>query len=238
MVQALPAAAGDTSGSAVSAGTAGDRGGRWGPAIAENARGRERTARRERAPRAPPPARGSRARHADAWELSRPRPRGGRRHRGWAAAQGRSGCCHRGASSPRAGGGGGYGPRPQQESSLAVRRHFRQLRAPTLLTVVCAVSQPRSAAARAGPGRGNPPPPRTQAQRARRSGPGSETLLQPPRSHPAPPRATPPLLPSTLLPPPAVSCTSLPGSAPPRPGCAHAFSRGVNPVASRAPGSL
>lgn len=40
MAQALPAAAGDTSGPAVRAETAGDRGWRWGRAIAGNARGR------------------------------------------------------------------------------------------------------------------------------------------------------------------------------------------------------
>lgn len=102
--------------------------------------------RRERAP-AP--------RRADASGLS-PRPqRRGRRHGRWAEARVRSGRCAQRASCC-AHGRRGLRAEPEQESSPAARTDFRQLRSPALLTVVCAVSQRRTAATPGRPGKPSP----------------------------------------------------------------------------------
>ena len=99
----------------------------------------------------------------------------------WAEARVRSGRCHQSASSLRtarrrrlrAAAGAGklsHGehtlPAPPLSYSLDSRLCSEPLRT----------------------GQGSPPPRRTQAQRACKSGLGWETLLQPPHSHPAPPR--------------------------------------------------
>lgn len=187
MAQALPAGAGGTSGPAVRAGTVGDRGRRWGRAIAGNTPGRQGTAQRKRAPRSPPPAPGSVFPYGEAGTDTRGGPTRGSAQGVVIAAHRR--CEHRG--------GGGSGPRPEQESSLAARRHFRQLHSPALLTVFCAVSQKRPAAARAGPGK--PSPSADAGSESLQIGPG---LGDPPPASARPPLATPPLLPFTLLPPP------------------------------------
>lgn len=129
-------------------------------------------------------------------------------------------------------GGGGSGPRPEQESSLAARRHFRQLHSPALLTVFCAVSQKRPAATRAGPGK--PSPSADAGSETCKSDPG---LGDPPPASALPPLATPPLLPFTLLPPPTGPHFA-PGLRAAAAPCAPAFAEGVNPVPSWTPGSL
>lgn len=181
MAQALPEAAGGTSGPAGRAGTAGDRGRRGARTTARsepNARG----PRRGNGPREP---RRLRPRRADASGLSLlPLRRGVCRLRRWAEARVRSGRCHQGASSLRT----TRRPRLWAAAGAGKLSHgARTLPAPPLPSSLDSrlCSEPRR------PGQGSPPPRRTQAQRACKSGLGWETLLPPPLSHPRHPAPSP-----------------------------------------------
>lgn len=83
------------------------------------------------------------------------------------------------------------------------------------------------------PGRGSPPPRRTQAQKAGKLGLGWETLLLPSHSHPPPPRPFS-QSPSPRHPP---ASTKLQGCARLRRSSDPAFAWGVGSVSSLAPGS-